>query len=189
MAGDLCTKLTAAREAESAALCRNDARRGPAYVGGWQNKNGEILTIAIPADERGMQEAGEGSRSTIAPARNPEEGWDGEGRRRSDARRAGKPTRFSSATVRATLRCRTGATAAPERAAAAAGAIALDRGAGRAFAAGADRGTIFRRGLIVHRLPELLPVVNLTGVAPPVRAREPGSCVDGAAQHSGLTRR
>jgi len=195
LAGDLRARLGAAREAEYrrllyVAMTRAEDRL---YVGGWQDNAREI-----PAGcwyrlvERGMTEAGMPfAFDNRALFRNPAEGWDGEGRRRSAARKDGvQPDKVQKALP-------------------AAGDIALPDWASRLppperkplrplapsrpaeapasrSPLGADRGTIFRRGLIVHRLLELLP--NLaTGERRAAAARflaNPTHRLDAAAQTS-----
>ena len=172
MARELRAALTAAQEEEYrrllyVAMTRAEDRL---YIGGWQNrksrKDGES---AIPDNcwyrliERGMKDEATGFAFDNTPLfRNPAEGWTGEGHRRSAARKDGtKPDRTQKSLPAASdiaLPDWASRLPPPERKPQRplAPSRPVDTPAVRS-PLGADRGTIFRRGLIVHRLLELLP--------------------------------
>ncbi len=172
VAAELRAKLTEARESEYrrllyVAMTRAEDRL---YVGGWQNKKARNEDESgIPNDcwyrlvERGMREAGKAfAFDNCALLRNPAEGWEGEGWHCSEARKEGvRPDKVQLASPPP------GAVALPDWAAT---LPPPERKPQRPLAPsrpdqtpaarsplGPDRGTIFRRGLIVHRLLELLP--------------------------------
>jgi ATP-dependent helicase/nuclease subunit A len=166
MAGDLRAKLAEAREAEYrrllyVAMTRAEDRL---YVGGWQDNAREIPSGCwYRLVERGMQEAGEAfAFDNRALFRNPAEGWDGDGYRRTAVRKENvlpdKVQKSSPPPGDVALPDWAQHLPPPERKPLR--PLAPSRPAEAPAARsplGADRGTIFRRGLIVHRLLELLP--------------------------------
>jgi ATP-dependent helicase/nuclease subunit A len=167
MADTLRKRLTSAREAEYrrllyVAMTRAEDRL---YVGGWQDKG---RTKKIPDAcwyrliEQGMDTATRFAFDNRALFRNPAEGWDGEGRRRSDARKENVlPDKVQkSSPPRGDVALPDWAETLPPPERKPQRPLAPSRPAEAPAARsplGADRGRIFRRGLIVHRLLELLP--------------------------------
>ncbi len=169
MADTLRKRLTEAREAEYrrllyVAMTRAEDRL---YVAGWQDKS---RSNKIPDAcwyrliEQGLKETATAfafdNRDLFDRA---EDGWAGEGRRRAADRTAAKPDRAEAVApvpVAAMLPDWASTLPAPERKPQRPLAPSQPTEAPAARSPlGADRGTIFRRGLIVHRLLELLPVL------------------------------
>jgi ATP-dependent helicase/nuclease subunit A len=195
MAAALRQRLGDAREAEYrrllyVAMTRAEDRL---YVGGWQDKS---RSNKIPDAcwyrliEKGMETAAPFPFDNRALFDNPDDGWTGEGRRRAADRSAAKPDKAevaSPAPVAATLPDWASQLPKPEREPSR--PLAPSRPAADPAPRsplGADRGTIFRRGLIVHRLLELLPAL-----APEARRAagtrllgDPSHALDAAAQQA-----
>src|SRR5690606_27113762 len=101
IAGDLRSRLTAARDAEYrrllyVAMTRAEDRR---YIGGWQDNSRDIpKSCWYRLIEQGMVGEGTGFEfDNRALFRNPDEGWTGTGHRRASPRTADAPDKVQKA--------------------------------------------------------------------------------------------